>query len=144
MFSAILTPVIAIVTTFIMIQQYRIEKRNSKYQLYQHRHAIYETTMTFIAAVVHEGRVEREELRIFMVGSRDSIIFFKDDINDYLKDLYKKAIRLQYCEKKMKHLPVGEERSAYVDEDFELMTFFSNQHEECKLRFLTYLNFKKP
>lgn len=142
--SAGLTPVIAIVTTIVMVQQYRLDKRNSRYQLFKHRHAIFEAIMFFISSIVRDAEVDMNLLSKFMIETRDSSVFFDDDISDYINILYKKAIRLQLCGKKLNQLPVGDERNKFADEDYEIVTFFSEQSSICKKKFSKYLSFKKP
>ena len=142
--SALLTPIIAIVTTIILIQQYRLEKKSMRFQLFEHRHQIYNVVMKFISEVVSNGVVENINLSDFMRGTRDCNIFFDKEISDYIDVIYKKAIELKRCNQMINSRKLdGKNHSKECDNDYELMTWFSEQFVETKKIFDKYLNFRK-
>jgi hypothetical protein len=51
-FSALLTPTIAVITTFIAIQQYRNNRLKQRLDLYERRMAIYKAVTAYISDCV--------------------------------------------------------------------------------------------
>jgi hypothetical protein len=144
--SGLLTPLIAIVTTYIMIQQFRIEKRNSRFQLFSPRHQIYNATMIFISKVISEDNANLEILSEYMRETRDSNIFFEEDINDYISQLYKKGHQLRLVNKRLddNKLGIGEQRNRLAEEGGNISEWFINQNDIAKMKFKPYLNFNRP
>ena len=58
-FSALLTPTIAIVTTYIAIQQWRGEKSRHNLNSYDKRIKAYEEVVRYLTVVQQEANVER-------------------------------------------------------------------------------------
>jgi len=143
--SGMLTPVIAVVTAYIMIQQYKIEKRNYRFQLFTNRHEIYTSTMAFIASVVEDANSSNEGLSKLMFKTRDVNIFFEDDISEYISKLYKRGNKLVLCNKIMSNDNESEDKkNKYAEESLELGLWFATQFEECKEKFSSYLDFRQP
>jgi hypothetical protein len=55
LFAALLTPVIAIVMTYIAIQQYRANKIKLRHDLYDRRLLLYNAVAEFLAHIIREG-----------------------------------------------------------------------------------------
>jgi len=55
--SALLTPVIALVTTYIAIQQYRTSRLKFKLELFEKRYDIYQGVKKFILSAVREANL---------------------------------------------------------------------------------------
>lgn len=141
--SALLTPVIAVVTTYIMIQQYRLEKRNYSFQLSEERHIIYTSVMNFISKVVQDANASREDIGKFIRETKDVNIFFEEEVSDYIDTLYKKAIELNHCNKMIESGKLeSKKHKEYCDKDFEISLWFNDQFKDAKNIFLDYLNFK--
>ena len=144
LFSALLTPVIAIVTTIILVQQYRIEKRSFKFQLYNQRHAIYDAVMKFVSSVVIAGQVNNEDLNTFMKETRDCNFFFNEEVTNYIDSLYKKAIKLIRNDKMIASGKVKDAKHEELcNESFVIQSWFSDQYPHIKNLFQDYLNFTK-
>jgi hypothetical protein len=62
LFAALLTPVIAIVTTYIAIQQYCANQLRLRHDLYDRRLALYNAVAEFIANVMQSGTANRAQL----------------------------------------------------------------------------------
>lgn len=59
--SALLTPVIAVVTTYIAIQQYRTSRLKFKLELFEKRYAIYQGVKKFILSAVREANLSNDD-----------------------------------------------------------------------------------
>jgi len=84
-----------------------------------------------------------EELTKFLRNSKDKDFLFGKDVQEYLEQLYKKGVRLNYLVKKLETEPVGEKRGKLVDEEMDLLEWFSKQFEESKKHFGKYLKIDK-
>jgi hypothetical protein len=143
--SGLLTPLIAIVTMYIMIQQYRMEKRNFRYQLFESRHSIYDAVMFLLSEVMRKGNANPESISKFMIETRDSHIFFEADISEYISQLYSNAVELEYINSELddRGLPIGEKRSELARENTKVKKWFRDQNEVCKNKFKPYIDFTK-
>lgn len=137
--SSLLTPIIGIVASIILILQYLLARRTWRLNLYDKRYPVYLETMSFIASVVRDGEVNKEELLKFLRNSRDKEFLFKKDTRIYLNDLYKKGLQLMRVQKKHESLPVGEELNKKANEESELLEWFSKQFDYAKELFGQYL-----
>ena len=54
--AALLTPVIGVVTTIILVNQHRLEKRKLRLQLFEKRYAVYLAAMEYITTIMREGK----------------------------------------------------------------------------------------
>jgi hypothetical protein len=56
LFAALLTPVIAIIATYIAYQQYRANQLKLRHELYDRRLLLYNAVAEFLAHIVREGK----------------------------------------------------------------------------------------
>ena len=142
LFSALLTPVIAVVGTLIAIQQWRINQIKLRHELYQKRLDVYTAFCELLGAIVRSANVTDEELRAFLQKTRESHFLFEDELCNYLREVYEKAVDVQ-CNHTMIHghgsLPVGEERTKTIQKNTELLKWLSRQFESGRERFRPYM-----
>jgi hypothetical protein len=60
--AALLTPTIAVVTTYIAYQQYQTNRRQHRLALFEKRMEVFNSTMDLIASVMRDARVELDQL----------------------------------------------------------------------------------
>jgi hypothetical protein len=138
-----LTPVLAVVGTWILVNQYRLEKLRWKVSLYDKRYPVFLSTMQFISAVVQKHDVSNEELNKFLRDSKDREFLFGDDVKEHLDKLYKSGLELNTIEKILEGLPVGEERHKRVERSSEIAGWFAQQFDVSKEIFGKYLRVDK-
>ncbi len=137
--ASLLTPVLAIVGTFIVINQYRLQRWRWRLELYDKRYPVFISTMEYISYVAQHRNVSDEVLFKFLRESKDKEFLFGDDIKNHLENLYKKGLDLQLNEIELKPEPVGEKRNQMVRRSSELFSWFTNQFEVSKKLFGKYL-----
>lgn len=132
--SAFLTPVIAIVTTYIAVQQFRTNRFQVKLEMFERRYAIYDAIREFISEAVQSGDFQSKSFPIFNERTHDAYFLFSDEISDYVQLLREKAARLRLVNDKLHNrgLPLGDERSKLAEEDHDLMIWFGHQFETSK------------
>lgn len=139
--SALLTPVIAVVTTYIAIQQYRTSRLKFKLEMFEKRYAIYQGMKHFILSAVREANLSNDDFFKLNEKTQDAFFLFGESVEKYIDELRSKGARLRYLNEKLsdQNLPIGEERSKLAGEDAELNTWFGNQLLESKQVFKKYL-----
>jgi hypothetical protein len=92
-FSAFLTPVIAITTATIAYQQYRLNKNQFRLALLDRRLKVYEAAIELIATVLRTGRVDQPDLDRFLIGTSERDLF-TPDVAKQLDAIYDKAVEI--------------------------------------------------
>jgi hypothetical protein len=141
--SAILSPMLAVITVIIIILQYRLAKYFWRLDLFEKRYSIYNSSIEFISKIVSNAKITNDELFSFLRNTRDRDFLFADDIKKYLNELYSRALELYSLENKLKSEPVGEQRNSDCDEESELLKWFSSQYDIARIKFGKYLSIKK-
>ena len=113
--SALLTPVIGVVTMIILINQHRLEKKKLRLQLFERRYAVYLAAMEYITTIMREGKATREAQASFLRESRDRVFLFDKRIHQFLDDLWRQSIDLEMHQEIFRPLPVGPDRTKHVE-----------------------------
>jgi len=139
--SALLTPVIAIVTMYIAIQQYRSSGRKYRLELFDRRYVVFAAVRDFILAGIRQATVTTDEIFDLNAKTRDAFFLFDDSVEKYVDDLRSKGARLQYIYERLgdMSLGVGEERSQLAEEHAELLNWFSSQFSGSKQAFKKFM-----
>jgi hypothetical protein len=132
--SALLTPVIALVTTYIAVQQYRTSRLKFKLEIFEKRYAIYQGVKNFIHIAVQEGTLTNEAFFKLNEETQDAFFLFDERVDKYVDELRSKGARLRYLNERLsdQSLAIGEERSRLAEEDAELNTWFGKQLLQSK------------
>lgn len=136
--SALLTPIIAIITTLILIFQYLLARRRWRLDLYDKRYPVYICTMDYITSAIAE-EMTHERLFQFLRESKDKEFLFEMDVRSFLDQLYKKGVDLRTELAVYQHMTVGDERTRHVDREAEIRKWFLAQLEVAKQMFGRYL-----
>jgi hypothetical protein len=139
-FSALLTPIIAIVTTYIAVQQYRLSKFKVRHELFERRLAVYKAVMEFISSTSrHKSNVDESAVRMIR-ETADSYFIFKTDIAEYIRVLYDKGIDLSTINLELSD-PTMErgERKLKSKERSDMLKWFGQQYDITSDKFRKYL-----
>jgi hypothetical protein len=134
--TALLTPLIGVVATYIAIQQYIINRRQYRLALFEKRMAVFNSTMNLIAAVAGEGKVEHQKLFTMLRETRDHNLLFGPEIGDFINQVYKKGLEINA------RIQVGGQDN--LAKTFELQEWFAAQSAVAREKFLKYLDFRQP
>jgi len=132
-FSALLTPVIALVAAYIAWQQHKTNNNQFRLALFDRRLKVFNSAGELIGKVLREARVEIADIPKFLWETRESEFLFGSDIAAYLHELYGKAADL--------HALAG----APPEEAYrrtEVLRWFSGQGDEAKRKFGKYMAFR--
>lgn len=140
--AALLTPILACLTVWIAMQQWRTNQLKVKHELYERRLAVYLALMEFLAAVGQNARCTDDQLRTFLQKTRESWFLFGEDIGEYLDDIYRRAVDLKQRHTVLHEpgsLPIGPEREETAREQSASMKWFSAQFEIARTKFARYM-----
>lgn len=145
--KGLLTPLIAIVMTYIAWQQWKTNKQKLKLDRYDRMLLIYKEVIKLISIIIRDGDIDYIDLQYFRVAVSEADFLFKPEIGKYINDLNNKSIELRKINDKYKKSCQGKQKdynhSEIVDNTHELLTWFSKQPLEAKSIFSKYLNIWK-
>ncbi len=138
--KALLTPIIAIVTTFIAVQQYRIQKTKIKFELYAPRKEIYDATMLLFRSVSGRGTLTNDEIDKFNEDTRMSYFLFNGRLRKHLFELSQRGRRIQMISNRLGdgNLP-QDGRLKYIEQCTELIEWYESQNEIIQKLFKRFL-----
>lgn len=147
LFSALLTPTIAIITTYIAIQQYRNRMAKFRYDLYDRRMAIFKAASNYLTAVTSHplnDNAEEEEkaFKEFVAANAESqFLFDKDDW------LFLGLIHITGSRRYISRLSMKSGDAATIKEQERTLaeTMETHQQQAMRLRevFVKYFDLKK-
>lgn len=142
--SALLTPMIAVVATYVAWQQWNTNKLNSKLDRYDRRLKVYVQTRDLIAKVMRSADADLEDLFEFWREVSEADFLFGEDIPAYLTELFENGVDLQHANKAYEANRVVPQAhydsAANTAKMHDLSVWFSNQHKVAKAKFMPYLH----
>jgi hypothetical protein len=132
--SALLTPLIAVVATYIAWEQHQTNRRQYRLALFEKRMAVFNSIMNLIVAVLQGASVELNQLFTFIRETRDHELLFGPEIGEFINEVYRNGVELHTRD------DVGGQEARRT----ELLTWFSGQSTEARAKFLKYLDFRQP
>lgn len=137
---AIWTAILTLVATYVVVKQYQLEKTKIKFEHFEKRYNVYKKVMDYIASIVSEATTSLKDIMIFRKETIDVMIFFGDEIKEYVDILYDKANRLRFLTDSISKGTLTQgAHTKFVDEEYELMTWFGDQFGICQDKFIKYL-----
>jgi len=122
--SALLTPTVAVLGTFIAFQQWRTARNKLKFELFQRRLATYEAVQSFLGSIMTSGKVSDEALSKYAVGTAEVRWLYGSEVSAFLREsVWEKAVDLQCLHAELEGMPVGTERSANVKKQSEIKKY---------------------
>src|SRR5437016_4957415 len=128
--SALLTPLIAIIASYVAYQQHRTNRLKLKHDLFERRYAIFDTLMKFLGSAMREGKTSFQACILFLGDTSQAQFLFGPEIPQYLRVVYEKGLDLSRTHDKLhgeEHLPVGDERTRIANENSNLLGWFTEQ-----------------
>lgn len=90
--QALLTPVVAIVTTYIAYQQYRIKRDERSLELYDRRLAIFNRVIAIVDRVFSGETVRYEEAQDWINSVREADFLFGEEVEVAIDHLFKNVL----------------------------------------------------
>jgi len=145
--KALLTPVIAIVATYIAWQQWKTNQQKLVLDRYDRRLRVYEEVRKILGIILREGKASYEELLRFWGAVSEADFLFGPEITDYISEIYKRGVNLQFWTEQYRDYtqekPDGYDHQKVVDSKHAEFEWFSKQYEPAKHKFRKYLDISK-
>lgn len=132
-FSAFLTPVIAVTTATIAIQQYLLNRNQFRLALLDRRLKVFEATIELIATVIRTSRVDQPDLNKLLIGTSERGFLYGSDVASHLDGIYNKAVEIQAIGHPVPQGQAHQHQAA--------VTWFSGKTEETRKAFSKYVAF---
>lgn len=119
----------------------QVNRNKLSVEVYDRKIKIYRAVRDFLLYVMAETKPSREKLAEFSNETDEAIFLFDQDVQDFISEIYSKAVRQRYVNKRLSdhNLPVGDKREALANEDYEIANFYSEKRKELKTLFSRYI-----
>jgi hypothetical protein len=97
--------------------------------LYDRRIVILRAAQKLLGKITAAAAVEYAEAIEFAKACDEALFLFDDEIDAYLTDIYRKAMKIAAFKHLLEDLPVGEKRSEVVNEQMELVLWCAGQFD---------------
>lgn len=150
--SASLVPIIAILGLYIAYRQYRLAQNKLRFELYQKRFAIYESTLEFHQKIINSNiaTIQSEAFNLvqnkFIKSMRESQFLFESSsgVFQLLNELHTKSFKITGF--RMNEQEFAEYSDLFIKmqkEMFDSIEFFDKSIYSIETMMAPYLDFKK-
>jgi hypothetical protein len=145
--QALLTPVIAIVATYIAWQQWQTNKRKLVLDRYDRRLRVYEEVRKILSIITRKADVDVDEMMRFRTSVSEADFLFGPEIPEYLDQIYKQGLDLwRWCREYRDYTqekPVGYDHEKVVAGKHAALEWLVHQFDPAKEKFKKYLDVSK-
>ena len=145
--QGLLTPTIAIITTYVAWRQWRATQLKMKMERYDRRLRIYQEARRFILEVTGDLRPAFPLIREFLVATTEADFLYPTEVRKYLDELANRAIRLLWANNEYRdctqYLPQGYDHQKVCAVIHEQTKWFLDQPNAAVEKFKPFLNIAK-
>ena len=142
--KAFLTPLIAIVATYIAWQQWRTNQQQFLLDRYDRRLRVYEEVKKILSIIVRDTKASTDDLLRFRTSVSEADFLFGPEIPQYIDEIYKRGLSLwrwsqeyrDYTQEK----PEDYDHKKVVDGMDKELSWLREQFEPAKEKFKKYLD----
>jgi hypothetical protein len=142
--QGLLTPVIAIVATYVAWQQWKTNRYKLNLDRYDRRMRVYQEVVRFISIGIRDDNYDDDELLNFRPKVSEADFLFGEEVSKYIAELHQRACNLSRWSKEYRYdsqlKPEGYNHQKVVDEMHKEIVWISSQHEPARNIFKKYLN----
>lgn len=145
--QALLTPVIAIITTYIAYQQWQTNKQKLILDRYDRRLRVYEEVCKILSIIARDADAGYEDLLKFRTSVSEADFLFGSEVPEYIDEIYKRGLQLHSWNSQSRD-GIQRPRAGYdslkVENGIEAeLTWLVEQFEPAKQKFKKYLDISK-
>jgi len=145
--KALLTPLIAVVATYIAWQQWQTNRQKLVLDRYDRRLRVYEEIRKILSIILRDAKASYEDLLKFRTSVSEADFLFGPEITEYIDEIYKRGLKLQYWSGEYRDYtqpkPEGYDHKKVVDGMHSELTWLAEQFEPAKQKFKKYLDISK-
>ena len=142
--KALLTPVIAIVATYIAWQQWKTNQLKLHLDRYDRRLKVYEEVRQILSIIVRDTKASYDDLLKFKRAVSEADFLFGPDIPAYIEEIYQRGVKLQYWSGEYRDYsqpkPEGYDHQKVCDGMHAEGVWLSAQFDPAHQKFKKYLN----
>ena len=142
--KALLTPVIAIVATYIAWQQWQTNRQKLFLDLYDRRLKVYEEVRQILSLILRDGKASYDDLMDFRRTVSEADFLFGPEIPEYIDKIYQRGVNLQRWSGEYRDytqaIPDGYDHKKVCDEIHAELNWLIAQFEPAKQKFKKYLD----
>ena len=142
--KALLTPLIAIVATYIAWQQWKTNQLKLHLDRYNRRLRIYEEVRQILSIIARDAKASYEDLLKFNRATSEADFLFGADIPSYLHEIYQRGVKLQswnsqYCHSAQAR-PEGYDHAKVCEGMHTELVWLTDQFDPALKKFKRYLD----
>ena len=138
--TALLTPTVAVLGSYVAYRQWRLARNKLKLDLFDRRLTIYTATQTFLGSVISSGQAKQEAVIKFLIATREAKWLLDASVAQYLEhDIYRRAVELQTLASELEGEGVGDIRTKNVHDQANIKKWLFSQIDSLDERFSTFL-----
>ena len=137
---------IALFVAYVAWEQWRLNRLTLKERLFDRRMEFFRGSQKFLSEILRDAKFEQFSYHEFTDICQRAYFLFEKEFYDYLMNIRKRAGELRIFASKFEELPVGSERSLWVERHTQELIWLSDQLVENSLfeAFRPYLSFPDP
>ena len=132
---------VATFAAYIAWRQSVLAKEKLRLELFEKRFAVFVGTRMFLTHVFRKGNPEDADIWEYRAAIGEASFLFRQELVDYLEEIYSRAISLKAARETLGPLPIGEERSRLSNEISDGVGWLTEQLPKLKETFAPYLKF---
>lgn len=144
---SLLTPIIAVVATYIAWQQWKTNQQKLNLDRYQRRLHVYEEVKKLLSIVMRDAKANTDDLLKFRIATSEADFLFGPDITTYLDEIYRHGLNLRQWSQQYRDFtqetPEGYDHNKIVDEEHKELLWLVSQFDPAKLKFKKYLDISR-
>jgi len=141
--KALLTPLIAIVATYIAWQQWKTNRQKLNLEKYERRLHVYEEVRKILSIISVTLQPNIEDLLKFRTSVSEADFLFGPEITEYIDEIYKHGLALWRWNQDYREKPEDYNHKKVVDEMHKESAWIAEQFEPAKEKFKRYLDISK-
>lgn len=142
--TACLTPIIAIVATYIAWQQWQTNRTKLLLDRYDRRLRVYEEVTRILSLIARDAKANTEDLLKFRAAVSEADFLFGSEIPSYIGEIYKRGLNLWRLSQEYRDLtqpqPPGYNHQSVVEGMDAELRWLVDQFEPAKHKFKKYLD----
>lgn len=145
--QALLTPLIAVVATYIAFQQWQTNRQKLVLDRYDRRLKVYEEVRKILSIILRDADASYDDLLRFRTSVSEADFLFGQDITEYIDEIYKRGLKLHYWNQQYRDAtqeqPEDYDHEKVVEGSHVEFTWLTEQFEPAKQKFKKYLDISK-
>jgi hypothetical protein len=138
--SALLTPIVAVLGSFIAYRQWRLAQNKLKLELFDRRLSIHKAASDFLVSIATSGTIINEEFYKFMASTSETRWLISESAAKYFReDIFDKVLEFQRIDGELDDMPACETRTIAVNAKAEIRKWLLAQHKVVDEKFSKYL-----